>query len=136
MMNSRRAQALLAAALTDAEEKGVAVSVAVVDSAGFLKAFGREDGAGAYTVDVAIGKAYAVIFMARPSAAVRDLAEARPQFFGAIKDLGMRTLIPSPGGVEVPGGAIGVSGAANPDEDVAIAMAAIGQVDATIKESG
>lgn len=134
-MTSRQAQALLAAALEEAASKEVPVSVAVVDSGGFLKAFGRADGAGPYTADVAIGKAYAVIFMARSSAAVRDLADARPQFFGAIQGLGLRTLIPSPGGLEVLDGAIGVSGGANPDQDVEIAEAAIAKVDVTLKEA-
>lgn len=124
-MTSAYAQALLAGAMAFADEKRLAVSVAIVDSAGFLKAFVRADGAGAYTVDVAIGKAYGVIYMGRSSAEIRDMAETRPQFFGAIKDLGLRTLIPSPGGVAVEGGAIGVSGAASPDLDVEIATAAI-----------
>jgi uncharacterized protein GlcG (DUF336 family) len=119
------AQALIAAALAHAAEKGHTISVAVVDSGGFLKAFARADQAGAYTADVALGKAYGVVFMDRSSADLRDLAEARPQFFDAVKNLGLRTLIPSPGGVPLPGGAIGVSGAADPNEDVEIAMAAI-----------
>jgi uncharacterized protein GlcG (DUF336 family) len=56
-------------------------------------------------------------------------AQARPQFFDATKSLGMRTAIPSPGGVPLPGGgAIGVSGAANPEQDVEIAQAAIEEV--------
>jgi uncharacterized protein GlcG (DUF336 family) len=128
MITSDDAQRLLAAALADADSKGLRVSVAIVDGAGHLMAFGRADGARPYTADVAIGKAYSVTFMGRASAAVRDLAEDRPTFFGAIKDLGMRTLIPSPGGIEVPGGAIGVSGAASPDQDVAIAEAAIAAI--------
>ena len=119
------AQALVVAGMAHAAKNGHAVSLAVVDSGGFLKAFARADKAGAYTADVAIGKAYAVVFMNRSSAELRDLAQARPQFFDAIKNLGLRTLIPSPGGVSLPGGAIGVSGAADPEEDVEIAMAAI-----------
>jgi uncharacterized protein GlcG (DUF336 family) len=127
-MTSQQAQALIAAALDEALSKNVAVSVAVVDSGGFLKAFGRADGAGAYTADVAIGKAYAVIFMGRSSAALRDLADARPHFFTAIRDLGMRTLIPSPGGLSAFDGALGVSGG-DPEQDVEIAVAAFEKVE-------
>lgn len=119
------AQALLSAALTQALEKGLSVSVAVLDSAGYLVAFGRAAGANPYTVDVAIGKAFGVIFVGRSSAEIRDLAEKRPQFFDALKNLGQWTLIPSPGGVAVPGGAIGVSGSPDPSMDVEIAKAAI-----------
>ena len=40
--------------------------------------------------------------------------------------LGRHTLIPSPGGIPLPkGGAIGISGAADPNQDVEIAEAAI-----------
>ena len=50
----------------------------------------------------------------------------RPQFFDAVKSLGRRTVIPSPGGVPLPGGgAIGISGAADPNQDVEVAEAAI-----------
>ena len=124
-IESANARALVAAALDHAETMGLAVSVAVLDSAGFLAAFGRGDEAKPYTVDVAIGKAYAVVFMGRSSAEIRDLAEKRPSFFGAVSELGRHTIIPSPGGVQVIGGAIGVSGAPNPDQDVEIASAAI-----------
>jgi uncharacterized protein GlcG (DUF336 family) len=128
-ISSADAQRLVASALTRAAEMGLAVSVAVIDTAGFLVAFGRSDGAGPYTTEVAQSKAYGVVFMGRTSAQLSDLAQARPQFFDAVKTLGMRTLIPSPGGVPVPGGAIGVSGAPKPELDVEIADAAIATLD-------
>ena len=60
------------------------------------------------------------------------MASTRPQFFDAVKSLGRRTLIPSPGGVPLPGGgAIGVSGAADPNQDVDVAEAAIKAVPAS-----
>jgi uncharacterized protein GlcG (DUF336 family) len=119
------AESLVESAMAYAEAEGLAVSVAVTDQAGFLKAFARADGASPLTVEVAQGKAYAVTFMGRTSEEVLELAEARPQFFDAIKGLGARTVIPSPGGMPVPGGAIGVSGATNPRQDVDVALAAI-----------
>jgi uncharacterized protein GlcG (DUF336 family) len=126
-LSSEQALGLVGSALAHAAGRGLAVSVAVVDSGGFLKAFGRADGAQAYTADVALGKAYSVIYMGRSSAEVRELAEKRPQFFTAVHNLGLRTLIPSPGGVAIAGGAIGVSGAPNPDQDVEVASAAIAE---------
>jgi uncharacterized protein GlcG (DUF336 family) len=129
-LNSTRAQALVTSAMADAERRGESVSVAVVDSGGFLTAFARSNGASPYTADVAIGKAYGVIFFGRSSAEIQDMATARPNFFAAVRDLGLRALIPSPGGIAIEGGAIGVSGAASGDEDVEIATAAIASVPA------
>ena len=120
------ARALVDGALAKASSLGLNVSIAVLDSGGHLMAFQRMDGAPPFTVDVAQSKAYGVIFMRRTSAELREMANARPQFFDAVKSLGRRTLIPSPGGIPLPdGGAIGVSGAADPNQDVEIAESAI-----------
>jgi uncharacterized protein GlcG (DUF336 family) len=120
------ARALVDSALAKAESLGINVSIAVLDGGGHLVAFQRMDGAPPFTVDVAQGKAYGVIFMRRTSAELREMANTRPQFFDAVKSLGRRTVIPSPGGVPLPGGgAIGISGAADPNQDVEVAEAAI-----------
>jgi uncharacterized protein GlcG (DUF336 family) len=120
------ARALIDGGLSKAAALGINVSIAVLDSGGHLVAFQRMDGAPPFTADVAQGKAYGVIFMRRTSAELREMANARPQFFDAVKSLGRRTLIPSPGGIPLPGGgAIGVSGAADPNQDVEVAEAAI-----------
>jgi uncharacterized protein GlcG (DUF336 family) len=120
------ARVLVDSALAQAESLGLSVSIAILDSGGHLVAFQRMDGAPPFTVDVAQGKAYGVIFMRRTSAELREMANTRPQFFDAVKSLGRRTVIPSPGGVPLPGGgAIGISGAADPNQDVEVAEAAI-----------
>jgi len=120
------ARALIDGALAKARELELKLSIAVLDSGGHLVAFQRMDGAPPFTADVAHSKAYGVIFMRRTSAELRDMANTRPQFFDAVKSLGRRTLIPSPGGIPLPnGGAIGVSGAADPNQDVEVAESAI-----------
>jgi len=120
------ARALIDGALAKGRELQLKLSIAVLDSGGHLVAFQRMDGAPPFTADVAQSKAYGVIFMRRTSAELRDMANTRPQFFDAVKSLGRRTLIPSPGGIPLPdGGAIGVSGAADPNQDVEVAEAAI-----------
>lgn len=120
------ARGLIDGGLAKAQALGVKVSIAVLDAGGELLAFQRMDGTPPFTAEVAQSKAYGVIFMNRTSAELRDIASARPQFFDAVKSLGRRTLIPSPGGVPLPGGgAIGVSGAADPNQDVEIGEAAI-----------
>jgi uncharacterized protein GlcG (DUF336 family) len=125
------ARALIDGGLAKAEALGLNVSIAVLDTGGHLLAFVRMDAAPPFTADVAQGKAYGVVFMNRTSAELRDMAAARPQFFDAVKALGRRTVIPSPGGIPLPGGgAIGVSGAADPNQDVEIADAAIARATA------
>jgi uncharacterized protein GlcG (DUF336 family) len=125
-LNSQQAAALVEAAVAEGGARGLKLSVAVVDAGGYLQAFQRMDGAPLFSIQVAQGKAYGVVFMQRPSAAIRDFAENRPHMFSAVKDLGLHTLIPSPGGVPLPGGgAIGVSGALDPADDVAVADAAL-----------
>ena len=120
------ARALIDGALAKGRELQLRLSIAVLDSGGHLVAFQRMDGAPPFTADVAQSKAYGVIFMRRTSAELRDMANTRPQFFDAVKSLGRRTLIPSPGGIPLPdGGAIGISGAADPNQDVEVAEAAI-----------
>jgi uncharacterized protein GlcG (DUF336 family) len=125
-MSLEHAQAVVAGALVRAAELNLRISVAVLDTAGDLVAFARMDGAPPFTAEVAQGKAYGVLFTGRTSAELREMAANRPQFFDAIKGLGRRTLVPSPGGLAVPtGGAIGISGAADPDQDVDVAQAGI-----------
>lgn len=122
------ARKMIDRAVAKAQALGINVSIAILDGGGHLVAFQRMDGAPPFTAEVAQGKAYGVIFMRRTSAELRDMANARPQFFDAVKSLGRRTLIPSPGGLPLPGGgAIGVSGAADPNQDVEVGEAAIGQ---------
>jgi uncharacterized protein GlcG (DUF336 family) len=124
--NMASARVLVDGALAKADALGIKISIAVLDDGGHLVAFQRMDGAPPFTVDVAQGKAYGVIFMRRTSAELREMANTRPQFFDAVKSLGRRTVIPSPGGVPMPGGgAIGISGAADPNQDVEVAEAAI-----------
>jgi uncharacterized protein GlcG (DUF336 family) len=131
------ARRLIDGALAKAQELGIKVSIAVMDGGGHLVAFLRMDGAPPFTVDVAQSKAYGVIFMRRPSAELREMANSRPQFFDAVKSLGRHTLIPSPGGIALPGGgAIGVSGAADPNQDVEVAEAAIAQTALKVSSPG
>jgi Haem-degrading len=88
------ARGLIDSAVAKAGSLGINSSIAILDGGGHLVAFQRMDGAAPFTVDVAQGKAYGVIFMRRTSAELRDMASARPQFLDAVKSLGRRTLIP------------------------------------------
>jgi glc operon protein GlcG len=113
---------IVSAALACARERGVAVSIAVVDEAGELLAFSRMDGARSYTIDLASEKARGAAKLALPTS--------------ALESLGRKTASGNPwmrGGKPVfcdsqCAGAIGVSGAP-PEIDEAIveqAIAALG----------
>jgi glc operon protein GlcG len=117
------AKRLLSAALGAARERGVAVSIAVVDDAGELLAFSRMDGARSYTVELASEKARGAARLGLPTA--------------VLEQLGRKTASGNPwmrGGKPVLcdgqcAGAIGVSGA-KPEVDEDIVERALAALDA------
>ncbi|MCB1890564.1 MAG: heme-binding protein [Rhodocyclaceae bacterium] len=120
------AEHLLALARAEARRQGLKVAVAVVDAAGVLLAFAREDGAMPASAEVAIGKASSAIHFARPSGALEDVVAKRPAFASIPDRILMRGGLP----VMIDGriaGAVGVSGAA-PEQDEAVAAAAVASV--------
>jgi len=119
------AQAVIAAARAEAERRGAAVSVAVLDRGGHVVAQARMDGVHVGTVAVSIAKARTAVHYNRPTAA---LATA---FAGGNTALAtLPELVPLPGGIPLAtvaglAGAVGVSGAAaEVDEAIAAAGAA------------
>ncbi len=67
------ARALVDHATELAKQKGLAVSIAVVDSAGNLLVFARMDGAPPVSCDVAVGKARTAVAIGAPSALFEDM---------------------------------------------------------------
>ena len=110
------------AARAEAAQRGVAVSIAVLDRGGFLVGFVRMDGIHAGTVAVSIAKARtAVLYNRATSVFASGLAS------GNMALLSLPDMVTLPGGVPLAtemglAGAIGVSGAA-PEIDEAIALA-------------
>ncbi len=116
------ANAMIAAALKEAETRGVRVSVAVLDRGANLVAFVRMDGIHPGTVAVATAKARTAVLYNRPTA---GFATALTD--GNFALLSLPDVTAFPGGIPLAGshgaaGGIGVSGAA-PDVDEAIAKA-------------
>ena len=97
-----------------AREKFPPLSIAIVDAAGTLTAFRRQDGASAVTAEAALLKARTAVKAGVPTAALAAAAAQDPQTRDALLVLQLAGL---PGGVPVggqpgmPGGAVGVSGA-------------------------
>jgi uncharacterized protein GlcG (DUF336 family) len=121
-------QLICRAALDRAAGLGVLVSVAVVDAGGHLVAFARMDGAEIAGPVLAVDKAYTAV---ANSAATHELALAAAPggpLYGLHATAGGRFVIfggglPLRHAGRIVGG-VGVSGAADPAEDVACAEAA------------
>ena len=122
------AQHAVAAAVAEAERSGVAVSVAVVDAGGVLRAFARMDGAEIAGEVLAVDKAYTAVAHRTSTAELGALAQPGGELFG-LQANGHGRYVMFGGGVPVSGedgtviGAVGVSGAAVA-QDVACAEAA------------
>jgi len=128
-MDLADAEKLIAAAQEKARSINVKVTVAVVDDGAHLVALARMDGANPMSPMIATGKAVGAAMFRRDGAWLLSAANDRPAFWGAVKGMAGRDMVPGPGSLPITRngaviGAIGVSGAA-PNEDLACAEAAI-----------
>jgi uncharacterized protein GlcG (DUF336 family) len=109
------------------------MTVAVLDAAGQLVAFAREDGSSLLRERIARGKARGALNMGVGSRTLAACAAANPDFIHAVTALAGGELVPAPGGVLVRDaaggiiGAVGISGHASDDDEVC-ALAAIAAV--------
>jgi uncharacterized protein GlcG (DUF336 family) len=106
------------------------LTVAVLDAAGCLVSFKREDGSSLLRPDIAQAKAFGALGMGIGSRAIAARAAVAPAFVSAVNALAGGRLIPVPGGVLIRSsskaiiGAVGITGA-NSDQDEACAAAGI-----------
>ncbi len=106
------------------------MGVAVVDAAGQIKAFVREDGATALRFDIAMGKAVAAAGMSCSSRELTELQTKIPVFFATLASSTPQHFIPQTGAVLIKDsdgtilGAVGASGGTG-DQDEAICMAGV-----------
>ena len=126
-----QANHIISAAMTHAKTSGYApMGVAVVDSAGQLKAYARQEGATALRFDIALGKAAASIGMSCNSRVLAERTKTVPVFLGAIASVSNLPFIPQTGAVLIKDatgailGAVGASGGTG-DEDEAICIAGV-----------
>jgi uncharacterized protein GlcG (DUF336 family) len=129
------AQQALAAGIAEADRIGVAVSVAVVDAGGVLRAFARMDGAEIAGEVLAVDKAYTAVAHRISTAELGALAQPGGELFG-LEANGRGRYVMFGGGLPVTDsdgvviGGVGVSGAAVA-QDVACAEAARAALTAT-----
>ena len=125
-ITAAESERVVEAARAKSVELGTTVTISVVDAAGELAAFARQDGAAPINFDISYGQAHTVTkFGGMPGAKIARLADS-DWFRGASTMRGGRLLasegaLPLRRGGEL-AGAIGVSGASGAD-DLAIAEA-------------
>ena len=105
------------------------LTVAVLDSGGYLIALAREDGVSNLRPEVAQGKARGAVGMGLGSRALCERAQKQPYFIQAMNSIAAGSLVPVPGGVLIKQdgvilGAVGITGDSS-DNDEACAIAAI-----------
>ena len=102
------------------------LSVAVLDSGGHLKAFGREDGAGILRPQICFAKAWGALGMGVGTRMLANRAEAGPghqAFVESLSALSGGRVVPAPGGVLIRKGgavvgAVGVTGDLSEKDEV------------------
>lgn len=127
----QQAQSIIAGALAASKAAGFKpMGVVVLDEAGHLKAFAREDGASMFRFDVARGKAWAAVGMGASSRVLSQRAKDNPNFFVTLAATAEGKFLPQTGAVLIQDasgqvlGAVGASGGTG-DEDEQICIAGI-----------
>jgi uncharacterized protein GlcG (DUF336 family) len=106
------------------------LTVAVLDAAGCLVAFKREDGSSLLRPEIAQAKAWGTLAMGIGGRALAQRAVVAPAFIAAVNNLADGRIIPVPGGVLIRDGknliigAVGITGAVS-EQDEACAVAGI-----------
>jgi uncharacterized protein GlcG (DUF336 family) len=128
-LSDEQSRQVIVSALQRARAIGSPVTVAVVDSGGFLVGLERMTGARPLTPRLAMAKAYSAAVMERPTSDLRDWQSRDPGFFAQVGRMGEHPIVATEGGVPIKFdgsvvGAVGVAGAA-PAQDQEIAETAL-----------
>jgi len=121
------AQAIAHGAVEKCRADGYHVSVTVIDNAGLLKAFLRDEGSGPHTIDFSRRKAYSALTFKRTSAETGKAWLDNPPAPNIEGTVGTAGGVPIKAGNDFIG-AVGVSGAPGGDKDEACARAGIAKI--------
>src|SRR3954467_5560492 len=95
-----QANTIIEAALKKSREMGYQpMGIAVLDDAGHLKAFAREDGASMFRFDVAQAKAWGAVGMGVSSRLLGERAKGNPNFFVSLAATSAGRFLPQTGAV-------------------------------------
>ena len=131
-LSMEMAQAIVQGTVERCRADGFRVSVTVVDSAGLMKAFVRDENTGPHTIDMSKRKAYTALTFASRWATSLEAAKAWGSALGSPMPnvegtTGMGGGVPIKVG-DVAIGAVGVSGAVGGDKDEICAKAGIEKI--------
>ena len=126
-----QAQHIITSAIAVAKQAGYKpMAIAVLDTAGHVKAFASEDGASMLRFDIARAKAWGAIGMGVSSRVLGDRAKDNPNFFVSLAATSGGRFLPQTGAVLIKNaageaiGSVGASGGTG-DEDEAICIAGV-----------
>lgn len=130
-LSLQQALHIIDAALANSKQAGYKpMGIAVLDDAGNLKAYAREDGASMFRFEIAQAKAWGAIGMGVSSRTLGERAKDNPNFFVSLAATAAGKFLPQTGAVLIKNaegkilGAVGASGGTG-DEDEAICLAGI-----------
>ena len=131
-LSAAMAQKIAAESVAECRRRGFRASISVVDAAGELKAFLRDDGTAPHTVDLSRAKAYTALTLANRFATTLEFATARGSTLGS-PTTNIEGVVAIGGGVPVRWrdeviGAAGASGAIGGDNDELCVKAGIAAV--------
>jgi len=116
------AKRLIAVATTRAIALNKPVTIAVVDTGGFVIALERMDGARPLQPSIALAKAYTAAIMQRPALMLKGWADAQPGFFAQVARMGQHPIIATEGGIPIKKGellgGLGIAGGTGPEDQV------------------
>jgi len=120
-----QANAIIAAALKTSKDNGFQpMGVVVLDAAGDVKAYAREDGASMFRFDIARGKAWGAVGMGVASRALAERAKDNPNFFVSLAATAQGRFLPQTGAVVIKDaagniiGAVGASGGTGDQDEL------------------
>lgn len=126
------AEKIMAVAEREALRIGKGLSIAVVDSGGFVVSIRRFDGARPMTPLIALSKAYTSAVMQRPSGMLKPWSNNDPVFFSQVATMGNFPIVATGGGMTLKRdgefiGGVGVSGG-TPGEDQVVAEMVVNEL--------
>jgi uncharacterized protein GlcG (DUF336 family) len=115
------ARQILDAARGQAAALNKPVTVAVVDSGGYLVALERMDGARPLQPNIAVAKAYTGAVMQRPGLMLKGWQDSQPAFFAQLSTMGLHPILATEGALPIKRngtliGGLGVAGGTGPED--------------------
>jgi uncharacterized protein GlcG (DUF336 family) len=97
------------------------LTIAVVDTGGFVVALERMDGARPLQPSIATAKAYSAAIMQRPSLMLKGWADSQPLFFSQVATMGLHPIVATEGGIPIKRagvliGGLGIAGGTGPED--------------------